>query len=142
MRILLIEDETRIQAFVRRGLEAEGYGVVTADDGPDPSAWTAPPQRRYRFPNLSDSAVKLQFYNTNDHQHWLTLPNGTKTIGARAELAFPEREFTGQLLPTVRTVQVRLADHRTLGMSAGQLMTFAPDGSITVGNYRPPWQVP
>ena len=36
MRILLIEDETRIQAFVRRGLEAEGYGVVTADDG-----WTA-----------------------------------------------------------------------------------------------------
>ncbi len=35
MRILLIEDETRIQAFVRRGLEAEGYGVVTADDGLD-----------------------------------------------------------------------------------------------------------
>jgi len=35
MRILLIEDETRIQSFVRRGLEAEGYGVVTAGDGPD-----------------------------------------------------------------------------------------------------------
>ena len=35
MRILLIEDETRIQSFVRRGLEAEGYGVVTADDGRD-----------------------------------------------------------------------------------------------------------
>ena len=35
MQILLIEDETRIQAFVRRGLEAEGYGVVTADDGLD-----------------------------------------------------------------------------------------------------------
>src|SRR5437879_8750654 len=35
MRILLIEDEARIQSFVRRGLEAEGYGVVTADDGPD-----------------------------------------------------------------------------------------------------------
>jgi DNA-binding response OmpR family regulator len=34
MRILLIEDEARIQSFVRRGLEAEGYGVVTADDGP------------------------------------------------------------------------------------------------------------
>jgi DNA-binding response OmpR family regulator len=33
MRILVIEDEARIQAFVRRGLEAEGYGVVTADDG-------------------------------------------------------------------------------------------------------------
>jgi DNA-binding response OmpR family regulator len=33
LRILLVEDETRIQAFVRRGLEAEGYGVVTAADG-------------------------------------------------------------------------------------------------------------
>jgi two-component system, OmpR family, response regulator len=33
MRILLIEDEPRIQAFVRRGLEAEGYTVVTSDDG-------------------------------------------------------------------------------------------------------------
>jgi DNA-binding response OmpR family regulator len=35
MRILVIEDETRIQAFVRRGLEAEGYGVVTSGDGRD-----------------------------------------------------------------------------------------------------------
>jgi DNA-binding response OmpR family regulator len=35
MRILVIEDESRIQAFVRRGLEAEGYGVVTAGNGPD-----------------------------------------------------------------------------------------------------------
>lgn len=35
MRILVIEDEARIQAFVRRGLEAEGYGVVTAEDGRD-----------------------------------------------------------------------------------------------------------
>lgn len=35
MRILLIEDEPRIQAFVRRGLEAEGYAVVTSSDGLD-----------------------------------------------------------------------------------------------------------
>jgi DNA-binding response OmpR family regulator len=35
MRILVIEDEARIQAFVRRGLEAEGYGVATAADGRD-----------------------------------------------------------------------------------------------------------
>jgi neutral ceramidase len=127
---------------VAAGLAAAVAGGTAADAGPDPTAWTAPPQRRYRFRNLSDSAVKLQFYNTNDREHWLTLPNGTKTIGAHAELAFPEREFTGGLLPTIRTVQVRLAEHRTLGMSAGQLMTLAPDGSITVGNYRPPWQVP
>jgi DNA-binding response OmpR family regulator len=33
MRILVIEDEARIQAFVARGLEAEGYTVVAAGDG-------------------------------------------------------------------------------------------------------------
>ena len=43
---------------------------------------TAAAQRRYRFRNLSGCAVKLQFYKTDDRQHRLTLPNGTKTIGA------------------------------------------------------------
>jgi DNA-binding response OmpR family regulator len=33
MRILVIEDEARIQAFLARGLEAEGYSVVAAGDG-------------------------------------------------------------------------------------------------------------
>ncbi len=33
MRILVVEDEARIQAFLSRGLEAEGYTVVTASDG-------------------------------------------------------------------------------------------------------------
>jgi len=33
MRILVIEDEARIQAFLARGLEAEGYSVVAAADG-------------------------------------------------------------------------------------------------------------
>ncbi len=33
MRILVIEDEARIQAFLARGLEAEGYTVVAAGDG-------------------------------------------------------------------------------------------------------------
>ena len=33
MRILVIEDEARIQAFLTRGLEAEGYTVVAAGDG-------------------------------------------------------------------------------------------------------------
>ncbi len=35
MRILVIEDEARIQAFLRRGLEAEGYTVRAADNGRD-----------------------------------------------------------------------------------------------------------
>ena len=33
MRILVIEDEARIQAFLARGLEAEGYTVVAVGDG-------------------------------------------------------------------------------------------------------------
>jgi DNA-binding response OmpR family regulator len=33
MRILVIEDESRIQSFLARGLEAEGYTVVAAGDG-------------------------------------------------------------------------------------------------------------
>lgn len=33
MRILVIEDETRILSFVRRGLQAEGYSVEGAGDG-------------------------------------------------------------------------------------------------------------
>jgi DNA-binding response OmpR family regulator len=33
MRILVIEDEVRIQSFLARGLEAEGYAVVAAGDG-------------------------------------------------------------------------------------------------------------
>ena len=33
MRILVIEDEARIQAFLARGLEAEGYTVIAAGDG-------------------------------------------------------------------------------------------------------------
>ncbi len=33
MRILLIEDESKIADFVERGLSAEGYAVTVADDG-------------------------------------------------------------------------------------------------------------
>jgi DNA-binding response OmpR family regulator len=35
MRILVIEDEARILAFLARGLEAEGYAVAAASDGRD-----------------------------------------------------------------------------------------------------------
>jgi DNA-binding response OmpR family regulator len=35
MRILVIEDEPRIQAFLVRGLEAEGYTAVAAESGPE-----------------------------------------------------------------------------------------------------------
>ncbi|HVM56518.1 MAG TPA: response regulator transcription factor [Gaiellaceae bacterium] len=41
MRILVVEDESRILAFLRRGLEAEGYAVVAADNGRDGLAFAS-----------------------------------------------------------------------------------------------------
>jgi DNA-binding response OmpR family regulator len=41
MRILVVEDEARILAFLTRGLEAEGYTVVAADNGRDGLALAA-----------------------------------------------------------------------------------------------------
>ncbi|WP_342238766.1 response regulator transcription factor [Inquilinus sp. OTU3971] len=35
MRILIIEDDRRISSFLQRGLEAEGYRVLLAEDGRD-----------------------------------------------------------------------------------------------------------
>jgi neutral ceramidase len=106
--------------------------------GPAPSPWTSAPQRRYRFRNLSGSAVELKFYNVHDHLRWLTLPNGTKTIAAGAEVAYPQREFTGPLLPTIGRVTVTVGGHEHPMMYAGQLMTIAADGSVSVGAYTPP----
>jgi DNA-binding response OmpR family regulator len=39
-RVLLVEDDARIARFVRRGLEAEGYVVDTAEDGEEALALT------------------------------------------------------------------------------------------------------
>lgn len=33
MRILLVEDETKVSEFIRRGLQEEGFGVVVSSDG-------------------------------------------------------------------------------------------------------------
>jgi neutral ceramidase len=106
--------------------------------GPPPTAWSAPPQPRYRFRNLSDSSLALRFYHTDDVLELFTLPNGSKTIEAHAEVAYPEREFTGHLLPTVGKLKVRVSHALKPTMSAGQLLTIAADGAISVGDYTPP----
>jgi neutral ceramidase len=122
---------------------AAGLGAAITQDtpsapGPAPNPWTSPPQRRYRFRNLSSSAVKLRFYNKDDSLRWITLPNGKKTINAGAEVAYPEREFTGPLLPTIDKLTVRVSDEIQPTMSAGQLLIISADGSISVGEYTPP----
>jgi DNA-binding response OmpR family regulator len=40
MKVLVVEDDARIAAAVRRGLEAEGFGVSVATDGPE-GLWMA-----------------------------------------------------------------------------------------------------
>jgi heavy metal response regulator len=46
MRVLLVEDERKVAAFIRKGLTEEGYAVVVAHDGPAAlaQAWAAEPE--------------------------------------------------------------------------------------------------
>jgi hypothetical protein len=46
--------------------------------------------------------------------------------------------FTAPLLPTIEKVTVKLSDLVQQTMSAGQLLTISPDGSISIGDYTPP----
>jgi len=119
-------------------LAAAMAGGTPAPAGPGPTPWTSQRQRRYRFRNLSDTSVRLRFYNVHDSLHWLTLPNGEKRIDARAEVAYPEREFTGPLLPTIDKLTVTVRDEMQVAMSAGQLLVVSADGSVSVGDYTPP----
>ena len=123
---------------VASGLATALAQGTPTDAGPAPSPSSSSPQRRYRFRNTSNAAVTLRFYNPDDQLQWLTLANGTKTIPATAEVAYPEREFTGPLLPTIDNVKVWVTDATQPTMAAGQLLTIASDGSITVGDYTPP----
>jgi neutral ceramidase len=128
-----------LEAYQRVAAELAG-AIVTGDPvnpGPAPSQWTSPPQRRYRFRNLSSVPAKLKFFHAHDRIRLFTLPNGTKTIPGGAELAFHEREFTGPPFETVEEVQVVTSHQGRLMMSAGQLLTIATDGSMTVGDFTP-----
>jgi hypothetical protein len=68
----------------------------------------------------------------------LTLPNGVKTIDAHAEVAYPEREFTGLLLPTIERLTVWISDEVQPTLAAGQLLTISASGAVSVGDYTPP----
>ncbi len=123
---------------VAAGLATAIVQGTPSDPGPAPNDWTSAPQRRYRFRNLSSSAVKLSFYHADDKLQWFTLPNGTKTIEGGAEVAYPEREFTGTLMPTVNKLKVWVSHDVQPKMCAGQLLTISADGSVAVSDYTPP----
>ena len=117
--------------------EALAHGTP-ATSGPAPTLWSSPPQRRYRFRNLSNADITLRVYNIDDRVQLLTLLNGNKAINAHTEAAFPEREFTAPLVPTIEKLRVWVSDDVQPTMAAGQLLTIASDGSISVGDYTPP----
>jgi neutral ceramidase len=132
---------------------AAQLATAMADDKPSPpgpaaTEWTSPRQWRYRFRNLSSSAVELRFYNKHNWLRWVPLPRAHKRIDARTEVAYHEREFTWSLVskierltvrrPTVKTVTVKVGDDMKSTMSAGQLLTISADGSISIGEYSPP----
>jgi neutral ceramidase len=124
---------------VAAGLATAIARGTPTDPGPEPTPWTSPRQRRYRFRNLSSAAVRLRFYNVGDTLRLFTLLNGEKTIDAGAEVAYPEREFTGPPpLPTIHKVTVKVGGHGHLEMASGELLTIAEDGSVSVGQYTPP----
>jgi Neutral/alkaline non-lysosomal ceramidase, N-terminal len=111
---------------------------ATVPPGPAPSGNTAPIQARYRIRNLSTSSVRLRFYNTTDTLRAITLPTGDQTIQGSSEYSFPERQFTGALLPTVEQVSVWRDNGTHVTMSAGQLLTIAANGAMSVGAFTVP----
>ena len=139
-----LEAHQQVAAQLAKAI-AEG---TPSPPGPAATEWTSPRQHRYRFRNLSGSAVRLRFYSKSNWWRWVPLPRAQKTIDAGAEAAYPEREFTWRLLPkierltvklpTVKTVTVKVGNDIKGTISAGQLLTISADGSISIGEYSPP----
>jgi DNA-binding response OmpR family regulator len=91
MRILVVEDEPRILAFVARGLEAEGFTVDSAMDGVEALRWAR--EERYDvvvldllLPRLDGLTVLREL-----RQHRPELP--VVILSARADLATKLRGF-------------------------------------------------
>jgi neutral ceramidase len=126
------------QQVTKKLANAMVKGSVVPGPRPTPTPISSPIQSRYRIRNLSRSDVRLRFYNTSDSVRAITLPNGDQTIPAGKEYSFPEREFTGFLLPTVDKLAVWRDDGANVTMAAGQLLTIAANGSLSVGPFTVP----
>ena len=105
--------------------------------GPPPPGNASPRVRHWRFRNLSRRDVEVKLYNTDDKalpwSQWRTLPNGTQTIRAHTEVAFPERTFTGGPLPTVQLATVKFNGRYDTTVLVGRRITIDPDGLIEGG---------
>ena len=82
---------------------------------------------------MSRKDIELKFYNTGDKERTMTLRNGIQTIRAHTEVAFPERAFTGALLPTVDLATVIFNGTRETTVGIGHRVTIDQDGVIEGG---------
>jgi neutral ceramidase len=110
----------------------EGTGVAP---GAPPAAKYSQNARRWTIRNLSKSGVNLQFYHQGDNLEWSTLPNGNKSISACSEVAFPEREFTGPLLPAVGRVKIKFNGAVEKIVEVNQLVTISDRDGIEITEY-------
>jgi DNA-binding response OmpR family regulator len=94
MRILVIEDEQKVAAFVRKGLEQEGYAVDVASDGEEGA---------YQFENYEYDAVILD----------LMLP---KTSGLEVLKKIRGRKVA---LPVLILTAKGTVDEKVAGLDAG-----------------------
>jgi len=98
--------------------------------GPLPPTNSSPRVKQWRFRNQSRKDVEVKLYNTGDTDRTWTLPNGTQIIRAHTEVAFPERAFTGALLPTVAVAKAFFNGTRETTFGIGFRVTIDQDGVI------------
>ena len=81
MRVLVVEDEVKMAALVRRGLEREGYAVDVARDG-DEALWAAREQDY-------DAIVLDAMIPEPGRLRGVPHPPGRGPVGARADAHGP-----------------------------------------------------
>src|SRR5919199_1897009 len=91
MRILVVEDEPRILAFLVRGLEAEGYGVDAARDGTE--ALCRALSTRYDVVVLDLLLPKVDGLTVLRELHVRSPETRVLILSARADLATKLRGF-------------------------------------------------
>ncbi len=107
------------------------------EPGPLPSGNSSPVARRWTFRNVTNKDVQIELYHTVDSVKWLKLPNGTKTLPAYREIAFPEREFTGPAMRTVEQVKAIFNRAQEKIVAVGSLVTITQEGYFEITEYVP-----
>jgi neutral ceramidase len=109
-----------------------------SEAGSMPPGNSSPISRRWTFRNLSPNDVQIKFYNTDDKFRTETLINGTKTISAQSEVAFPDKEFKNILLQPVGVATVVFNGAQEKTVAVDNLVTITEEKVIEVTEYKLP----